>query len=146
MEYSFHSCLRFGDIFLSDDRKGCALILYPDKRKTHFKSILLDLKLAFISIGPKNILKTLRRESEIKERHPNEPIAYLWFIGVAPRSQGKGTGSLLLQEVLEHAKTRERTVFLETSTLVNLPWYEKYGFQIYDEVDLGYKLFFLKHA
>ncbi len=41
MEYSFEVCFQFGKIFLSDDGKGCALIVFPDKKKTTFKSILL---------------------------------------------------------------------------------------------------------
>ena len=37
MDYSFEVCYKFGDVFLSEDRKACALILYPDKKKTTFK-------------------------------------------------------------------------------------------------------------
>ncbi|MCR6720278.1 MAG: hypothetical protein NVV59_08255 [Chitinophagaceae bacterium] len=47
MEYSFDVCYLFGDVFISEDRKGCALIVFPDKKKTALKSILLDAKLAF---------------------------------------------------------------------------------------------------
>jgi hypothetical protein len=144
MEYSFYICQQSGDIFLSDNRKGCALLLYPDKKKASLRSIFWDLKLALFSVGLRNIPKTLRREAEIKKRHPNRPFAYLWFIGVQPSAQGMGVGSSLLNQVLKHAADQNRDVFLETSTLANLPWYEKFGFQTYDELDLGYKLFFLK--
>ena len=48
MEYSFDICFQFGDIFLSDDKLACALILYPDKQKT---TIILDLKLLLNCIG-----------------------------------------------------------------------------------------------
>lgn len=144
MEYSFHACLRWGDIFLSDNKQGCALILYSEKRRTNLPSIFWDLKLALFSIGLKNILKTVRRESEVKKRHPVYPFAYLWFIGVNPASQGMGLGSTLLDETLQYIQAQDRNIFLETSALQNLPWYEKFGFQKYDELDLGYKLFFLK--
>lgn len=33
MQYSFDVCYLFGDVFLSDDRKACALVLYPEKRR-----------------------------------------------------------------------------------------------------------------
>jgi len=39
MDYSFEVCNLFGNVFLSDNKKACALILYPDKKKTTFKSI-----------------------------------------------------------------------------------------------------------
>ena len=44
MEYSFDVCYHSGEIYLSDNRTGCALVLLPDQRKTNLKSVLLDLK------------------------------------------------------------------------------------------------------
>ncbi len=111
MDYSFEVCHMFGDVFLSDDKKACALIVLPDKKKTNLKSILLDLKLIISCIGMSNIKKAMVRESKIKKIHPEELMYYLWFIGVDPSEQ-------------------------------NIPWYEKFGFKIYNELDLGYRLFF----
>ncbi len=37
-----------------------------------------------------------------------------------------------------------RPIYLATSTMKNLPWYKKSGFEVYNELDLGYNLFFLK--
>jgi len=42
------------EVFLSDDGKACALIIYPDRKKTTAKSLLLDIKLVFTCIGPSN--------------------------------------------------------------------------------------------
>lgn len=144
MDYSFEVCYSFGDVFLSDDRKACALVLYPDKKKTTFKSILLDIKLILSCIGVENIKKALSRESKIKQLQPKELMYYLWFIGVDPEHQNEGIGSGLLKDIIEDSKHKERPVYLETSTLKNLPWYKKLGFQIYNELDLSYRLFFLK--
>lgn len=145
MDYSFETCRRFGDVFISSDKNACALIVYPDKRKTTFQSISLDLKLIFQCVGFKNIKKTIRRESLIKKVQPKEAMAYLWFIGVNPTEQGKGVGSSLLAEILENSRIKNMPVYLETSTLSNLPWYKKFGFVVYHEEDLGYKLYFLKN-
>jgi ribosomal protein S18 acetylase RimI-like enzyme len=144
MEYSFDVCHLFGDVFLSDDRKGCTLILLPDKKKTNLKSTLLDLKFIFQSIGLSNVKKAISRESEIKKHHPKEPLYYLWFIGVDENEQNKGIGSKLLSEVVEEGRKQNRTVCLETSTVKNLPWYQKFGFEIYKELDFGYKLYCMK--
>ena len=70
MEYSFEECFMFGEVFLSDDEKACALVLYPDKKRTTIKSILLDMKLIFSCIGIENIKKALARESKIKQLQP----------------------------------------------------------------------------
>jgi len=134
----------FGDVLLSDDKSGCALIVLPDKKKTSLKSILLDLKLIFSCIGLSNVKKAMDRESKIKKFHPHEPFYYLWFIGVDPEKQNIGTGNTLLNDVIKQANLKNRSVYLETSTLRNIPWYEKFGFKIYNELDLGYQLYFLK--
>ncbi|HEY0054906.1 MAG TPA: GNAT family N-acetyltransferase [Pedobacter sp.] len=144
MDYSFDICFHYGRVFISDDKTACALVLFPDQKKTTLRSILLDLKLVFKAIGISNIGKTLKRESLIKKIKPKKKIYYLWFIGVKTDLQGKGIGTRLLKEILEDSNQRHRSVCLETSTLKNLPWYTQFGFQVYNELDLGYQLFFLK--
>ena len=144
MEYSFDVCYLFGDIFLTDDRKGCALIVMPDKKKTTLKSIMLDAKLALSVIGLSNIKKAMNRESMINKLHPKEPFYYLWFIGVDPSEQNNGIGTKLLNDVINEAKSKHRPIYLETSTLKNIPWYEKFGFTVYEKLDFGYELFCMK--
>lgn len=146
MDYSFEVCYLFGEIFLSNDNKACALIVYPDKKKTTLKSISLDLKLIFQCVGIGNIMKTLKREKLINSLHPKAPFSYLWFIGVAPEDQNKGAGSKLLQSVLDYSDQQNRSVYLETSTVRNLPWYDKFGFQSYHEEYLTYHLYFFSRA
>jgi ribosomal protein S18 acetylase RimI-like enzyme len=145
MEYSFEMCYLFGKVLLSDNKNACALILYPDKKKTTVKSILLDVKLIISCIGLKNIKKTLVRESKIKKIQPQKEMYYLWFIGVDPEWQHKGIGSAFLAEIIKDSQNKKRPVFLETSTLKNIPWYKKFDFHIYHELNLGYKLFFLSN-
>jgi ribosomal protein S18 acetylase RimI-like enzyme len=130
MDYSFEVCFLFGDVFFSADKNACALVLYPDTKKTTFKSILLDAKLIFVSIGLTNIKKTLNREAFIKKIQPKGPMYYLWFIGVLPGYQNKGLGTELLKDLILDSTHQKRTIYLETSTQRNLPWYQKFGFQI----------------
>ncbi|HXH99314.1 MAG TPA: GNAT family N-acetyltransferase [Sphingobacteriaceae bacterium] len=144
MDYSFEVCYLFGEVFLSDDKKACALILYPDKKKTTLKSTWLDVKLILSCVGVSNIKKAMARESKIKKLQPEEPVYYIWFIGVEPANQNSGIGSELLNDVIKDSSLKNRPIYLETSTLKNLPWYKKFGFDVYNELDLSYKLFFLK--
>ena len=144
MTYSFDICMEFGDVFLTENGEACALILYPHLKKFSFYALWLDIKLIFTAITIWGVAKTLKRESKLKAVQPKEPMAYLWFIGVNQSYQHKGTGSNLLKAVIEYAHKKELPVFLETSTTENLPWYNRFGFQIYSELELDYKLFFLK--
>lgn len=144
MDYSFEVCTAFGDVFLSDDNKACALIVYPDKKKSTLKSTLWDIKLILQSVGFGNIRKTIKREKLIGSIQPKIPISYLWFIGVNPVAQNQSIGSKLLQEIIDYSNNNKRPIYLETSTIKNLPWYEKFGFEVYNEQDLTYHLYFLK--
>lgn len=144
MRYSFEVCYLFGDVFISEDKKSCALLIKPENKKLTLKSILLDIKLMFSVVGILNLKKVTRREAAIKKIHPETAIYYLWFIGVDPSHQNKGIGSKVLNQIIETGLSENRTICLETSTLKNIPWYEKHGFKIYHELDFGYKLYCLK--
>lgn len=145
MDYSFEQCYLFGDIFLSDDKQACALILYPQRKHFSVKAIWLDIKLIFKAIGLSRVFKALKREAAIKKLQPKIDMAYLWFIGVIPSAQHAGIGSKLLSDIIKIEKKENLAVFLETSTLTNLPWYKRFGFEVYDRLELGYTLFFLKN-
>jgi ribosomal protein S18 acetylase RimI-like enzyme len=144
MDYSFELCFLFGDVFLSPDKKACALVLYPEKKKSTFKSVLLDLKLIYFSVGLNNIRKALSREALIRKIKPREKMTYLWFIGVAPSDQRAGMGTRLLQDILYRSQLKSKPVYLETSTARNLPWYKKMGFHVYEEHELSYEMYFLR--
>jgi ribosomal protein S18 acetylase RimI-like enzyme len=144
MAYSFEMCKAFGQVFLTEDKKGCALILLPEQKKVNLRSILWDVKLISCCIGVSNLKRVIQREGKIKSLQPVGKLCYLWFIGVQPEEQNKGIGGALLTEVIHHAEQQNRTLCLETSTEKNLPWYQKFGFKIYNELDLGYRLYFLK--
>jgi ribosomal protein S18 acetylase RimI-like enzyme len=144
MEYSFNVCSAFGEVYLTDDKKGCVLLQLPHKKKTTLNSILWDAKLGFASIGIERALKVMGRESKVHSYHPKEPFCYLWFIGVAPDSQKSGIGSALIKEVIDKFEAQDMPIYLETSTLTNLPWYQKFGFEIFQEINFTYKLFMLR--
>jgi GNAT superfamily N-acetyltransferase len=71
-------------------------------------------------------------------------MAYRWFIGVDPKYQKFGLGKRLMEEVIIHCSSDHRPIYLETSTMENLTWYKKFGFVVYDTLELSYKLYFLK--
>jgi len=144
MGYSFDYCKKFGEVYKSNDDNAFALILYPERKKTTFKSIVWDTQLATNVIGFSRVMQVLNREGLIKKHHPKEPFAYLWFIGVDPAQQGKGIGSKLLKDVINMNEKKERPIYLETSVDKNLPWYKSFGFEIYQELNLGYNLFLLR--
>nr|WP_298935501.1 GNAT family N-acetyltransferase [uncultured Dyadobacter sp.] len=145
MEYSFDTCMASGKVMLSDDRQACALISYPDQKKSTLKSTIADIKLILNGVGIGNISKVLDREKKIAANYPKKEIYYLWYIGVLPESQGRGLGGRLLSEIIDDAKSMERPIYLETSTTENLRFYERYGLKVYGHIDFIYRLFLIRN-
>jgi GNAT superfamily N-acetyltransferase len=146
MEYSFEVCYAFGEVWLSNDSHAAALILFPHKKRASLRTILWDVKLALSVVGIDRVSRVLRRESLIKRNHPKEPFAYLWFIGVNPTEQNKGIGSVFISEVIQECQQKKLPIYLETSTLKNIPFYKKFGFEIFESLDLDYTLYQLRRV
>lgn len=143
MNYSFETCWNNGEIYLSDDRKGALLFLLPHKKKPLLKGIVNDLRLIFEAIGLSRVLKVLKKEAAVKKFHPRKYL-YLWYLGVLPQFQGAGIGSSLLRELICLSSALKLPVYLETSTEQNLPFYKRFNFSIYKELDVTYKLYLFK--
>lgn len=143
MSYSFRNCLDFGKVLLSEDRRCCALVLLPDRKRISLAALFRDVDLASTVIGFR-LLKALRREALVKAQHPAVPFYYLWFIGVEPAVQGMGRGTNMMRLLLADAQRMGRPVYLETSVERNVSWYMSLGFEVYYELDLGYRLYFLR--
>jgi ribosomal protein S18 acetylase RimI-like enzyme len=144
MDYSFEICYRFGEVYLSENKDACALILFPDKKKSNLKTVLLDAKLAISCVGITRIGKILERDSKIKSAYPDNKIVYLWFIGVLPEVKQQGIGSALLKGIIEKSNALKRPIYLETSMIENLKFYDKFGFHVYKELDFGYTLYLIR--
>ncbi|MFT3980623.1 MAG: GNAT family N-acetyltransferase [Ferruginibacter sp.] len=144
MDYSFDACYASGEVFLSNNKEACALILYPDRQKFSLSNVMADLKFILRVSSITRLRKLLNREKKIKALQPKGKLCYIWFIGVAPGLQGNGIGSSLLSGILDHCSSSDRTICLETSVTSNISWYKKHGFYIYNTLYLGYHLYFLK--
>ena len=61
--------------------------------------------------------------------HPQEPVEYLWFLGVRPERQGRGIGSALLAPVLHRADRAGRRTYLDATSPRSKALYERHGFR-----------------
>ncbi len=143
MEYQFDMSMLYGQVFLSDDEKGC--VLYLEEKGSGLKKIILEAKLLFNCIGVENVFKVLTREKLLSNYHPKEKFIHLWLMGVLPDEQGNGVGTKLLKESLEVYKNQ--LIYVETTTPENRAFYKKNGFTIFHETfELDYPLYFLKYV
>ena len=64
----------------------------------------------------------------MEENHPHERHFYLSFMAVAPRFQGVGLGSAILETTLKHVDNARMPAYLENSNPKNARLYERAGF------------------
>jgi GNAT superfamily N-acetyltransferase len=83
-----------------------------------------------------NLVTTLRILNTVEQMHPHEPHWYLATLGTAVEWQGKGVGSALMRPVLEHCDAEGLPCYLESSKGRNVPFYERHGFSVVQEVAL----------
>src|SRR5581483_7264621 len=73
---------------------------------------------------------------QLRTRHPAEPHFYLSLLATHPADQGKGLGVAMVAPVLERCDATGTVAFLESSNIRNVPFYERLGFRVVDEVTM----------
>lgn len=73
---------------------------------------------------------------EVEKVHPKEPHWYLAVLGTDPAHQGKGVGTAVLAPMLEHCDREGIPAYLESSKPQNVPYYERFGFEVTGEVTI----------
>ena len=64
----------------------------------------------------------------MEKHHPHDDHYYLAFVAVAPRFQGMGLGSAVLEATLKRADETHMPAYLENSNPKNTRLYERAGF------------------
>lgn len=67
---------------------------------------------------------------QVDMSHPEEEHWYLPAIGVDPMCQGKGYGSALLARGLEVCDHNHVAAYLEATSPVSIPLYQRFGFEV----------------
>lgn len=76
----------------------------------------------------------IRLLDAVEDRHPTEPHWYLALLGVEPTHKGRGIGTALLGPTLDRCDQELMPSYLETQKPENLPFYERFGFRVLEEV------------
>lgn len=117
------------------DAKGTALWFPPGtlalSRRERFSELLSLLPGILPAAG-----RAGRWEELIEKHHPREPHWYLQTLSVEPGSQRSGYGTALMRPGLERADTERMPCYLETQRESNIPYYNRFGFELTDEIGL----------
>jgi ribosomal protein S18 acetylase RimI-like enzyme len=128
--------LPYGETWLT--AKGLAAAAWiPPYSPLQSPSLIDDLRM-FPTIlrltGLQRLARGAAMASAMADSHPVEPCFYLAFIAVAPRLQGAGLGTLLLERTLARVDAARVGAYLENSNPRNLGLYERAGFTVTREI------------
>jgi GNAT superfamily N-acetyltransferase len=79
----------------------------------------------------------LRLLTEMEREHPKEHHWYLGIVGADPGRQGRGAGRAVITPVLDECDTEGIPAYLESSKPSNVPYYERFGFRVIKEIQVG---------
>jgi ribosomal protein S18 acetylase RimI-like enzyme len=141
----FTASVRFGYLYglchtTAGSMVGATMWLPPGRTdRPLWKMIRSGLFSAYLRVGINRVRRGLNYIHSTEEWHRRfapEPHWYLFLIGVEPRLQGQGIGSVLLRPVLARADEQHLPCYLETGNGRNVAFYEKHDFAVVYEADI----------
>lgn len=128
--------LPYGETWLTANGLAAAAWI-PPYSPLQSPSLIDDLKMVPTVLrltGVPRLARGAAMASAMAGAHPAEPCFYLAFIAVAPRLQGAGLGTLLLEHTLARVDAARAGAYLENSNPRNLTLYERAGFTVTREI------------
>jgi ribosomal protein S18 acetylase RimI-like enzyme len=120
----------FGEVWMAADASVCAAWLPPDAPASP-GGLLEQIKLfpMFLQLcGFSRLLRGQAMADAMEANHPHARHFYLAFIAVAPRYQGLGLGSTMMEANLARIDAERLPAYLENSNPKNTRLYERSGF------------------
>ena len=126
--------------FLTDSEDANSLAIFSPYEKGGV-SFWKYIKAGGIGMIPKLGIKTVKVMSkfekfamEIKNKHAKEGCWYLYVFVTMPEFRGQGLGSQIMRPMLQYLDDNNQDCYLETLLPVNVEIYQKYGFELKEEV------------
>jgi ribosomal protein S18 acetylase RimI-like enzyme len=128
--------LTIGEVYTTSDLSGASLWKPPGKWKLSNGAVIRSLPALLRAFGTR-LPASLEVERKVESQHPREPHWYLSVIGTDPVAQGKGIGGALIRQITDRCDTEGLPAYLESSKEANVPYYERFGFKVRGETQLG---------
>ena len=127
------SCFEHGTAYITADFCGVALWLPPGVQPDG-----AAVERVFRDTAKREHLDDLLATFEKMDKaHPKEAHWYLPQIGVEPNAQGRGVGAALMRHALVRCDREGALAYLEASKPQNVPFYQRYGFEVIGEIQVG---------
>lgn len=125
--------IQHGTAYVSADLCGAALWLPPG---VHANGEALE-RVFRDTAKPEHLDDLLVTFDKMDEWHLEEPHWYLPIVGVEPNAQGNGLGGALMRHAVARCDQEEALAYLESSNPRNISLYERHGFEVMGEIQVG---------
>ena len=124
-----------GGAWTTPDTVGAALWFPPGTLELSRQERLAET-ISLLPEGAGCFRRAMRWEELIARHHPRVPHWYLQTLSIAPAAQRSGAGTALIRPALERADAEGMPCYLETQRRSNIPFYERFGFELVEEIGL----------
>lgn len=118
------------DIAEVDGRAGGAAMWAPPGAWRPSLWTTLRMMPGIVAALGRNTVVGKKVDDALGAAHPDAPHWYLSTIGTAPSVRGLGYGTALLRSRLARCDTEYAPAYLESSKAANVPYYERFGFEV----------------
>jgi GNAT superfamily N-acetyltransferase len=115
---------------------GAAALWDPPNEWQETRWAQLAMTPTFIRVFGSHSMRGRAVQELMKRVHPEEPHWYLGVIGSDPSVRGKGFGQVLMQSRLDRVDAEHAPAYLESTKHQNLAYYQRFGFEVTDEIVL----------
>lgn len=122
-----------GEVLTTEDYSGAALWLPPKQWRLPISGMAKEAPRLVLSIRTR-LIAALKLNDLMEKEHPKEPHWYLAVIGTDPVRQGVGAGRALITDVTDRCDREGLPAYLESSKERNVPYYERFKFQVTGEI------------
>lgn len=128
-------------LFIDSNLYACAILETPSDGMKKFQNGLATLlSLPILLYLPLQVIKRINTYMLKSRENISMPFSeYLVMIGVRPCQQGRGIGKTLIKYIIDSNKNKLHAIGigLDTENNLNIPIYNKLGFRVHDEIEIG---------
>jgi len=123
LRYNASACVLAGGELV-----GVMLVCAPGEEPIGVKELARFFLRMLLQLNPGSFRRGWVSAQDDEHHRPCEPHYYLSTLGIEPKRQGNGIGSVLLKYLIERADKENTAIYLSSTNPKALPLYERFGF------------------
>ena len=131
MRFALRRWMAHDATFTTDDGVALAAFIPPGRPE-----IDIQIEVGSAPFAPDLLERFAAIGGTLKRHTPTEPHWYLNLLGTHPNWQRQGLGELMMSPIFTLCDTDGLPLWLETETVANVAYYQRFGFTVRSEWDV----------